>query len=81
MATNFGDGHPIDSDCLESFLYLFQLERLDNRFNLFHFDSLSSLGFEIVAFFAVHAYIETGLFFLAIEPDAQDSVADLQRDQ
>src|SRR3954452_22927008 len=56
VATNLSDGHPIDADRLERFLHLFQLERLDNRFNLLHLHSPSSLGFEIVAFFAVHTY-------------------------
>src|SRR3989338_5156538 len=33
---DLGDGHPDDSDIGQGFLHLLKLERLDNRFNLFH---------------------------------------------
>jgi hypothetical protein len=31
-----GDGDALESDLLERFLHLIQLERLDDRFDLFH---------------------------------------------
>ena len=36
MPAHFRDGHAIDADGFESFLDLFHLERLDDRFNFFH---------------------------------------------
>src|SRR6185369_1329575 len=57
VAADFGDGHPIDTDLLERFLHVFDLVRLDDGFNLFHGGLL--LRLEVIAFFAVHAQVET----------------------
>src|SRR5437879_10148241 len=39
------------------------------------------LGFEIVAFFAVHTYIETCNLVLLVDADANQQITDFKRDQ
>jgi hypothetical protein len=40
-AFDFDDGQTLDADVLKCFFHFVEFERLDNRFDLFHGDSLS----------------------------------------
>src|SRR3981081_4044013 len=80
VTTHFRDGHAVDADALQGFLHLFQLKRLDDRFDLLHV-FLSPLGFEIVAFFTMHTYVKTCELLFAVDTDTYQHVTNLECDE
>src|SRR6266853_486527 len=78
VPAHFDNGHTIDANILERFLYLLELVWLDDGFDLFHRCLL--LRLEVVTFFAVHAEVETFALIRLIRANSGDRVAHFEND-